>query len=115
MSDEREARTIYEAVVDDEQRYPVWPAGRENALGRRDAGKSGLKAEAASVLDRAAAGTGPRRRQASRSASSRWSSTKAVPGLARRWSGWSSSPSQIRIALRLSPSWIANLRTSRHE
>ena len=36
---------IYKAVVNDEEQYSIWPAERENALGWRDAGKSGLKEE----------------------------------------------------------------------
>ncbi|PMB18312.1 MbtH family protein [Fischerella thermalis] len=40
-----EDRTIYKVVVNDEEQYSIWPAERENALGWRDAGKSGLKSE----------------------------------------------------------------------
>jgi MbtH protein len=42
--DEEEDRTIYKVVVNDEEQYSIWPADRENALGWRDAGKSGTKA-----------------------------------------------------------------------
>lgn len=35
----------YKVVVNDEEQYSIWPAERENALGWRDAGKSGLKSE----------------------------------------------------------------------
>jgi uncharacterized protein YbdZ (MbtH family) len=42
---DREDTTIYKAVVNDEEQYSIWPADRENPLGWRDAGKSGLKAE----------------------------------------------------------------------
>ncbi len=45
MSDEREDTTIYEAVVNDEEQYSIWPADRELPLGWRLAGKRGLKAE----------------------------------------------------------------------
>lgn len=43
--DETEDRTIYNVVVNHEEQYSIWPAGRENALGWNDAGKSGTKAE----------------------------------------------------------------------
>jgi MbtH protein len=43
--DEREDTTIYKVVVNHEEQYSIWPADRENALGWRDAGKSGPKAE----------------------------------------------------------------------
>ncbi|BAY34391.1 MbtH domain-containing protein [Nostoc carneum NIES-2107] len=37
--------TLYKVVVNDEEQYSIWPADQENALGWRDAGKSGLKSE----------------------------------------------------------------------
>jgi MbtH protein len=43
--DEKEDHTIYKVVVNHEEQYSIWPANRENALGWRDAGKSGGKAE----------------------------------------------------------------------
>ena len=43
--DEQEDNTIYKVVVNHEEQYSIWPADRENALGWRDAGKVGLKAE----------------------------------------------------------------------
>jgi MbtH protein len=42
---EPEETTIYKVVMNDEEQYSIWPADRENPLGWRDAGKSGLKAE----------------------------------------------------------------------
>lgn len=45
MPDEREDKTIYKVVVNHEEQYSIWPAHRENALGWRDAGKSGTKEE----------------------------------------------------------------------
>jgi MbtH protein len=45
MSDEREDTNIYEAVVNDEEQYSIWPAGRELPLGWKLAGKRGSKAE----------------------------------------------------------------------
>ena len=44
-TDETEDKTIYKVVVNHEEQYSIWPADRENALGWRDAGKSGTKAE----------------------------------------------------------------------
>ena len=35
----------YKVVVNDEEQYSIWPADRENALGWRDAGKTGTKEE----------------------------------------------------------------------
>ena len=43
--DEQEDTTIYKVVVNHEEQYSIWPADRENALGWRDAGKTGTKAE----------------------------------------------------------------------
>ena len=43
--DEKEDTTIYKVVVNHEEQNSIWPADRENALGWRDAGKSGSKAE----------------------------------------------------------------------
>ncbi len=44
-ADEREDTTVYEAVVNDEEQYSIWPAHRELPLGWRKAGKRGLKPE----------------------------------------------------------------------
>jgi MbtH protein len=44
MGDQEDA-TIYKVVVNHEEQYSIWPAYRENALGWRDAGKTGSKAE----------------------------------------------------------------------
>lgn len=33
----------YKVVVNHEEQYSIWPADRENALGWKDAGKSGSK------------------------------------------------------------------------
>jgi MbtH protein len=43
--EEQEDKTIYKVVVNHEEQYSIWPADRENALGWRDAGKIGSKAE----------------------------------------------------------------------
>jgi MbtH protein len=43
--DEKEDTTIYKVVINHEEQYSIWPAERANALGWRDAGKRGTKAE----------------------------------------------------------------------
>ena len=43
--DETEDTPIYNVVVNHEEQYSIWLAGRDNALGWNDAGKSGTKAE----------------------------------------------------------------------
>jgi MbtH protein len=45
MRDETEDKTIYKAVVNDEQQYSIWPANRANPLGWQDAGRQGAKEE----------------------------------------------------------------------
>jgi MbtH protein len=45
MPEEREDKTIYKVVLNHEEQYSIWPAHRENALGWKDAGKSGTKEE----------------------------------------------------------------------
>lgn len=40
-----EDTTIYKVVINHEEQYSIWPADRENALGWKDAGKTGLKSE----------------------------------------------------------------------
>ncbi len=37
--------TVYKVVVNDEEQYSIWPAGKDNALGWKDAGKSGTREE----------------------------------------------------------------------
>ena len=36
---------LYKVVVNHEEQYSIWPAQRPNALGWRDAGKEGTRAE----------------------------------------------------------------------
>lgn len=43
--DEEEDTTIYKVVVNHKEQYSIWPTYRENPLGWRDVGKSGLKPE----------------------------------------------------------------------
>jgi MbtH protein len=45
MDNDREDKTIYKVVVNHEEQYSIWPAHKENALGWKDAGKSGTKEE----------------------------------------------------------------------
>jgi MbtH protein len=49
--DEREDTTTYKVVINDEEQYSIWPADRENALGWRDAGKSGPKQECLAYIE----------------------------------------------------------------
>jgi len=43
--DDENAAGAWKVVVNDEEQYSIWPVGRENPSGWRDAGKSGSKAE----------------------------------------------------------------------
>jgi len=43
--DEFEDNEVYKVVVNHEEQYSIWPVDKENALGWRDAGKSGTKEE----------------------------------------------------------------------
>lgn len=45
MRDEQEDVTVYKVVVNHEEQYSIWPIHRENPLGWRDGGKTGLKQE----------------------------------------------------------------------
>lgn len=45
MANDQEDKTIYNVVVNHEEQYSIWPAYRENALGWKEAGKSGTKEE----------------------------------------------------------------------
>lgn len=45
MSRDENDTTIYTVVINEEEQYSIWPAGREIPLGWRDAGKSGTKEE----------------------------------------------------------------------
>jgi MbtH protein len=42
---EQDDTVIYQVVVNHEEQYSIWPADRENAVGWRNAGKQGIKAE----------------------------------------------------------------------
>ena len=43
--EEKEDTTIYKVVLNHEEQYSIWPADKANALGWKDAGKSGTKQE----------------------------------------------------------------------
>lgn len=50
-TDETEDTTTYNVVMNHEEQYSIWPAGRENALGWNDVGKTGTKAECLSYIE----------------------------------------------------------------
>ena len=41
--EEEEDKTIYKIVINHEEQYSIWPADRENPLGWKELGKTGLK------------------------------------------------------------------------
>lgn len=43
--EERENTKIYKVVVNHEEQYSIWPAERENPVGWKDMGKTGLKSD----------------------------------------------------------------------
>jgi MbtH protein len=45
VSEDSEDKTVYKVVVNHEEQYSIWPAYRENALGWKDACRTGSKAE----------------------------------------------------------------------
>jgi MbtH protein len=45
IAEETKDATLYKVVVNHEEQYSIWPAYRENALGWKDAGKTGTKEE----------------------------------------------------------------------
>ncbi|MGH8627223.1 MAG: MbtH family protein [Gammaproteobacteria bacterium] len=49
--EEEEDTTVYKVVVNHEEQYSIWPADKENALGWRDVGKSGRKAECLAYIE----------------------------------------------------------------
>jgi len=51
--EEVEDTTVYKVVVNHEEQYSIWPLDRDNPLGWRDAGKSGLKAECLAFIKEA--------------------------------------------------------------
>ena len=59
MGDGEEDGTIYIAVVNHEEQYSIWPADRELALGWREAGMSGTRAEVLAWIEQAWTDTQP--------------------------------------------------------
>jgi MbtH protein len=51
MSLETEDKTIYKVVLNDEEQYSIWPVYKANALGWKDAGKSGSKEECLAYIN----------------------------------------------------------------
>jgi uncharacterized protein YbdZ (MbtH family) len=49
---DQEDSTIYKVVVNHEEQYSIWPVERENALGWRNVGKSGIKKECSGLYQR---------------------------------------------------------------
>jgi MbtH protein len=49
--DQEQDNTIYKVVVNHEEQYSIWAVDRENALGWRDADKSGSKAECLEYIE----------------------------------------------------------------
>jgi MbtH protein len=52
MTEETEDKTIYKVVLNHEEQYSIWPAHRDNPLGWRDEGTTGLKAECLAHIDK---------------------------------------------------------------
>jgi MbtH protein len=48
---EQEDQAIYQAVVNDEEQYSIWPADRELPLGWKAAGKAGTKQEVVAWIE----------------------------------------------------------------
>lgn len=51
QNEDAEDMTVYKVVVNHEEQYSIWPMDRENPLGWRDGGKSGLKAECLAYIE----------------------------------------------------------------
>jgi MbtH protein len=49
--EETEDTTVYKVVVNHEEQFSIWPVDKENALGWRDVGKSGRKAECLAYIE----------------------------------------------------------------
>jgi MbtH protein len=46
-----EDTTQYKVVLNDEEQYSIWPVDRENPLGWREAGMTGLKTDCLAYID----------------------------------------------------------------
>jgi MbtH protein len=60
ISDSNDDRALYKVLVNPEEQYSIWPAGRENPAGWTNAGKSGAKEECLAYIARARGGIRPR-------------------------------------------------------
>jgi MbtH protein len=49
--DDREDKTVYSVVINDEEMYSIWPADREIPLGWKAAGKTGSKQECIAYIE----------------------------------------------------------------
>jgi MbtH protein len=49
--EERDDATRYKVVINHEEQYSIWPAGREVPLGWKEAGKEGLKEECLAYIE----------------------------------------------------------------
>jgi MbtH protein len=52
MPSDAEDNAIYKVVLNHEEQYSIWPAYKENALGWKDAGKSGTKEECLEYIEK---------------------------------------------------------------
>jgi MbtH protein len=50
-AEENEDTTVYQVVVNHEEQYSIWPAGRELPLGWSGVGKEGPKAECLAYIE----------------------------------------------------------------
>jgi MbtH protein len=63
MSRDKSAdNTIYKVVVSQTDQYSIWPADRENALGWKDAGKSGTKQQCLAYIEKVGKDARPRKK-----------------------------------------------------
>lgn len=51
MSSETDADTLYTVVVNHEEQYSIWPAGRDIPVGWSEIGRSGEKAACLAYID----------------------------------------------------------------
>lgn len=51
-SEDKEDTTPYRVVINHEEQYSIWPVGRENAPGWRDAGKEGSKSDCLAYIEK---------------------------------------------------------------
>ena len=51
MNDLPNNEMIYKVVINLEEQYSIWPAGRENPSGWRDVGRQGTKSECLAFIE----------------------------------------------------------------